>query len=425
MTARDNRIEMIGHASLLARSGGKTLVTDPWWIDPLAPHSAAHYPPLAHDVDAVAAAADALYISHIHPDHFHPPTLARFCRQTPVYIAAHRRKEFRDAIADLGFPVIECGFHEIVPVAGTNFEIAMIEHDYEENAAYDSSIVVRTPAFTLFNNNDCALAASKYAWVRDRFRIDYAFLGFSPASFYPICFEMDDAEKRRQLDASAERRYGDFVDAALRLRPGVSIPFASGLRFLEEGERWKNVAFNSALEATRRLAVHGLRGEVMDPGDTIDADGTFHHRGRALPPEEEAAALEAWARAEAPRLAALYPPDPPARPGLVERFRAWLLERRRATRDRLPGVSACVIAFEVGDERFHFDFSRPDEDAFARGVPANYDMLYRYPPAGLQRKLDGEIDWDDLHFSRGVSVHQNRYAREYFMMLRSDVLDLG
>lgn len=425
MMTSGQRIEMIGHASLLARSGGRTLVTDPWWIDPLAPHSAAHYPPLNHDIDAVAAATDAIYISHIHPDHFHVPTLARFRRQTPVYIAAHRRKEFRDAIAHLGFPVIECGFGEIVPVAGTGFEIAMIEHDYEENAAFDSSIVVRAPEFTFFNNNDCVLAASKYASVRHRFRVDYAFLGFSPASFYPVCFEMDDAEKRRRLAASAERRYRDFVDAALLLRPEVSIPFASGLRFLEEGERWKNAAFNSPLEATRRLAAHGLRGEVMNPGDTIAADGTFHRRSPALTQEEEEAALEAYARAEAPRIAALYPPDPPARPDLVARFRAWLLERRRATRDRLPGVSAWVIAFEVGDERFHFDFSRPDEDAFARGVPENYDMLYRYPPAGLQRKLDGEIDWDDLHFSRGVSVHQNRYARDYFMMLRSEVLDLG
>jgi len=425
MADYDFRVEMIGHASLRAHCRGKTLVTDPWWIDPLAPHSAAHFPPLVHDVDALAAATDILYISHIHPDHFHPRTLARFRKDIPVYIAAHRRKEFRDKIARLGFPVVECPFNEIVAVGGTDFEIAMIEHDYEENAAYDSSVVVRTPDFTLFDNNDCVLAAEKYRWVRENFRVDYAFLGYSPASFFPICFEMDARAKQRLLAASAERRYGDFVDAAMGVEPAVAIPFASGARFLETGERWKNVAFNSAAEATRRVCAAGIRGEVMAPGDRIDAAGTFHQRNAPPPQHVELAAIESYAQTAAARLDGIFPPDPPVRPGVVERFRDYLLDRWRATGSLLPGVRQYVIAYEVGDERFYFDFSKPADTAFARGTPERYDMRYRYPAAGLQRKLDGEIDWDDLHFSRGVAVHQNRYAREFFMMLRSEMLDLG
>ena len=422
--AADNRIEMIGHASLRARSGGKTIVTDPWWIDPLAPRSAAHFPPLVHDLEAVAREADAIYLSHIHLDHFHAPTLARFSKSIPIYIAAHRRKGFRDAIRALGFGVVECPFQEVVAVDGTDFDLAMIEHDYDENAAYDSSLVLRCPAYTLFNNNDCVLAAPKYAWAAAHFRIDYAFLGYSPASFYPICFEMAPADKARQLAASSERRYADFVDAAERLRPDLAIPFASGLRFLEDGERWKNVAFNSALEATRRLAASGIRGEVMNPGDVIDAEGEVRHLVPPASKAEEDSAIEAYVRAHAERIAALYPPDPPAQPDLVARFRDHLLARREETRAQLPAVDQYVIAFEVGTEHFHFDFRRAGPSAFGRGIPAAYDMLYRYPPAGLQRRLDGELDWDELHFSSGVSVHQNRYAKEYFMMLRSEILDL-
>lgn len=423
MPEDDFRIEMIGHASLRARSGGKTLVTDPWWFDPIAPHSAAHFPPLVHDLDAVARTTDLLYISHIHPDHFHRPTLERFSRSIPVFIGEHRRKGFRDAIAALGFTVVECPFAEAVRVPGTPFELTMIEHDYEENAAYDSSVVVRTPEYTLFNNNDCVLAPAKYASVRERYAVDYAFLGFSPASFFPICFEMDADEKRKQLELSAERRYRDFVDAASRLAPRVAIPFASGLRFLEDGERWKNIAFNSAGEAAQRLAGSGIRAEVMSPGDRIEADGTFRCRAVASK-DDELVEIERYAQREHDLLCRLFPPDPPARPDLIDRFRDEILRLRRETRARLPAVSRCVIAFEIGDTRFHFDFSRPDEHAFGWGHPQPYDMLYRYPPAGVQRKLDGEIDWDDLHFSAGVSVHQVRYAKEYFMMLRSDLLDL-
>jgi hypothetical protein len=51
-------------------------------------------------------------------------------------------------------------------------------------------------------------------------------------------------------------------------------------------------------------------------------------------------------------------------------------------------------------------------------VPDAYDMLYTYPDRLLQRRLDGAIDWDELHFSNRVAVRQNRYAAPYYAMLR-------
>ncbi len=424
---RDYRIEVIGHASLRAQDRGKTLVADPWWLDPIGPNSAFHFPPLAHDVGELVRQTDFLYISHIHPDHFHLPTLALLPKTIPVYIGAYRRKGFRDAIARLGFPVIECPFQEPVAIPGTDFEIAILEHDYLENAAYDSALVVRTPAWTLFNNNDAVLAPEKYDWVRRHYDVDYAFLGFSPASFYPLCFDMDEAEKQRLMDEAAERRFADFVQAAQRLQPRIAIPFASGARFLQDGARWKNISFNAASDAVRRVEAVGLRGEAMGPGDRITADDRFE---RVQPPRskaDELADAEHYARTHASYISMLSPPDPPARPGLVERFRDYLLERWRQTRAQLPGVSGTVIAYVVRgteEQRFYFDFSQPEEEIFHWGTPPHYDMLYRYPAGGLQRRLDGEIDWDDLHFTNDVSVHQVRYARDFYAMLRSEVLDL-
>jgi len=65
-----------------------------------------------------------------------------------------------------------------------------------------------------------------------------------------------------------------------------------------------------------------------------------------------------------------------------------------------------------------------DGDIFAWGEPARYDMRYTYPARALERALDGEIDWDELHFT-SASVHQLRYARDFWRMLRSATLDLG
>jgi hypothetical protein len=46
-------------------------------------------------------------------------------------------------------------------------------------------------------------------------------------------------------------------------------------------------------------------------------------------------------------------------------------------------------------------------------------MRYVYPDKLLQLRLDGGIDWDELHFSNRVSVKQHRYAADYYAMLRS------
>ena len=65
----DFRVEVIGHATLRVQCGGHTLLTDPWLVDPIG-NSGFHFPPLRHDPAALAAETDAIYISHIHPDHF-------------------------------------------------------------------------------------------------------------------------------------------------------------------------------------------------------------------------------------------------------------------------------------------------------------------------------------------------------------------
>jgi hypothetical protein len=426
MVSEQFRVEVVGHATLRVQAGRRTLLTDPWLIDPIACNSGFHFPPLLHDVAQLAAETDAIYISHIHPDHFNPPTLSFFPKHTPVYIGSYRRKEFRDQVRQLGFPVVEVPFQQRLKIEGTDFEIAILEHDYEESAAYDSSIVIRTPEFTVFENNDCLLHREKYLWVRDCVDVDYAFLGYSPASFFPICFEMGEEEKARLLVEAAERRYNDFLAAAELLAPKLAIPFASGARFLHRGTLWKNVAFNSATEALARLRQRGVQGEVMGPGDRILADGSLERVCPVLTRREELAAIKAYAERVQEWVVAVSKQGPPARDDVVERFRDYILDLWHNTREKLPGVRNYVIAYVLlgaEEKHFYFDFSKPDDEIFQWGDPPRYHMRYKYPSSGLQSRLDGEIDWDQLHFTDDVSVHQVKYAREFYTMLRSEMLD--
>lgn len=428
MVDDDFRVEVIGHATLRVQSGGRTLVTDPWLMGPIGcNNSCFHFPPLVHEPAEVAAQTDAIYVSHVHPDHFHRPSLALFAKDVPIYIGAYRRKEFRDALRSLGFRVVEVPFQEPTRIDATDFEITIIEHDFDETAAFDSCIVIRTPDFSLFENNDCALRREKSRWVRERFRLDYAFLGYSPASFFPIAFEFAPEEKARLLEEAADRRYNDFLAAAELLGARLAIPFASGARFLRASALWKNVLFNSASEALRRLTARGLAGEVMGPGDRIRKDGSIARTSAVLGRQEELAAIDAYARRAQHVIPELATPPRPARAHIVEQLRDHILHLWHETKAKLPGVRRHVIAYVLPgppEQRFYFDFSRPDAEIFQWGDPSRYDMRYTYPSSALQLALDGQIDWDELHFASDVSVHQITYARDFYAMLRSETLDL-
>jgi Beta-lactamase superfamily domain len=421
MIQDDFRVEVIGHATLRVQAGGHTLLTDPWLVGSIGSNLAAPFPPVVHDPARVAAETDAIYLSHNHPDHLNPATLAFFPRHIPIYIGAYRSRHFRDSVAALGFAAVEVPFAQPTPLPGTPFEITILEHDVIDSAAYDSAIVIRTPAWTLFENNDCFLEPDRYRWVQATFRPDYAFLGYSPASFFPISFEMPPHEKARLLAAAAEQRYDDFVATAGLVGARLSVPFASSLRFLRESALWRNVAFNSATDAVCRLRSAGLAGEVMGPGDRIAADGAIVRVSAVRERDEELAAIGAYASREQARLLAAAPPDPPPHDDVLLRLRSYILARWSAVLAAHPGVDRPVIAYRLeGDVRqeCYFDFSRALPDIFQLGSAPRYDMRYTYPAGQLQQALDGALDWDDLHFLSDVSIHQVRYARDFYVMLR-------
>ena len=418
----DTRVEMIGHASIRIRSGGRTLLVDPWYVDPIDCNATHHWPPLVHEVSELAADADALWISHVHPDHLDERTLAQFPRGIPVYIGRYANDGFRARLEGLGLNVHVLGFQEPTRLPDTDFEVCLLESDYGESAAYDSSIVVRTPDFTVFDNNDCFLHEDKYRWVRERYRVDYGFLGYSPASYYPVCFEFAPEEKARLLREASERRYDDFLEVARILQPGLAIPFAMGIRFLHPSMLWQNVQFNRTQEAVRRARAAGLVAESMAPGDRIGADGVLVRRAPPMTEAGEDAALLAHAASRREWIESVWANEPPARPGLVEAFGAWMTALWRASHERFPDVRGTVIAFRIDGPQggeLHFDFSREPGDIFVPGPAPRFDMRYAYPDRLLQRRLDGAIDWDELHFSNRVSVLQHRYAAAYYTMLRS------
>lgn len=420
----NNGVEMVGHASIRIWSGGKSLLMDPWYVDPINCNSIYHWPPLVHDIATLAQETDYIYISHVHPDHFDPRTLEYFSKDMPIYIGRYEAKAFYNELKQIGFKnVYEVPFQELTPIPGSEFQICIFESDYAESAAYDSSIFVKSPGFTVFNNNDCLLDTKKYFWLKEREKIDLAFLGYSHASFFPICFEFPNNEKAELLKYWSEKHYDQFVEAAQILKPKLSFPFAMGIRFLEESMHWQNISFNRPEVAVKRLEPLGLKGDILSPGDFVDSEGKIVRQQPLKVGEEHEKAFKAYAQKMQAECRKNWENESKASSDLIERFRRQILDLWQCSKQHYPQVRNYVIAYNIlgpAGGSFYFDFSKEGENVFQVGEPSRFDMKYQYPDNLLQMKLDNKIDWDELNFSNRLKVWQNKYAAEYYSMIRSE-----
>lgn len=120
----------IGHATILLRVGGKTIITDPvlsrriglgLGLATAGPArmilpalSLKHLPPI-----------DLILLSHAHFDHLDRPTLSRLNKRTPVVTAMHTA----DLVRDLGYRhVHEIGWDQSVKVQGLTFTGHQVMH---------------------------------------------------------------------------------------------------------------------------------------------------------------------------------------------------------------------------------------------------------------------------------------------------------
>lgn len=127
---RDLAAAWLGHATVLLRIGGMTVLTDPVLSNRVgvglglvtggpkrlvAPAlSVRELPPI-----------DLILISHAHYDHLDRPTLARLPKRLPVVTAAHTR----DLLSDLGFrDVTELEWRESIDLDGVRITAREVRH---------------------------------------------------------------------------------------------------------------------------------------------------------------------------------------------------------------------------------------------------------------------------------------------------------
>jgi UDP-MurNAc hydroxylase len=262
------KVTLVSHASVVIESHGVRIWTDPWLSGKVFNESWSLFPPAAFD-PAMLDGIDYLWISHIHPDHFHIPSLNSLSQEFKRRVTVL----FQDNHADRLFEVLEkCGYRNF-QVLPNRKQVKLGEH----TAVYcygagtlDSCLGVIEPEGCLFNVNDSRLNATDCRRVKAELgRIDTVLSQFSLAVYNG--FQPRESHLTRGAAAVLEKIFGNHVDLGAK----VTIPFASLMRFSLVDNRYMNAFANRPSDVWDFARRRGLGAAILFPGDTYDSSTSY------------------------------------------------------------------------------------------------------------------------------------------------------
>ena len=226
----------LGHAGILIRTRGVTIVCDPWFVPAffgswfVFPRNDQLSDDIMHDV----CNPDFLYISHLHGDHFDATFLAeKMNKNTTVLLPDYPTRELEREFNKLGFRkferTINASEREIAP--GVTVAIH-VETSITDGPGGDSAIVVSDGDARLVNQNDCR-TNDLNALVKHG-KVDLHWLQFSGAIWYPMVYEMDEAEKKQLCVDKVESQFARALRYVESVNGTTVVPSAGPPCFLDE-----------------------------------------------------------------------------------------------------------------------------------------------------------------------------------------------
>lgn len=434
------KIEFITNASFLVElADGRTILTDPWYSDGIYHGIIFNYPPIPESLRAriLSSRPDYIYVSHIHGDHFDPPTLAHFSKETPILIGKFPTPALANAIRGLGFSdVRELPFGDLANVDG--IELCIFDQfagsnddlENETNLPIDTSIFIRDSDGTaLFHNVDNPIQLRHAEDIGRRFGpIDAAILPYASVSVFPAMFgQYSHDEKMRRVKALMTSRVEKFRELALAMGARKSIPAAGSFVFGGKAADLAVYQCQAVPSLIREMWEEaGLPLESllqMAPGDCFDlSSGEVEQREPKAVREFSVEDRIAYARglAEAP-----CDLDQIRIPGTMRLSWRSLVGRARTTmwsRQQQLGIFPAIdITLDIegtdgiplpggGRLEFRMPLDRPDLAPAGEPVPAGRDWLrFRMTTNVALAVLLGISAWGVAEYHMVIDRHPDRF----------------
>ena len=225
--------EFIGNAcGIFTGQEGTRVLCDPWIANGVFEGSWYHYPPLSTTPEDVLN-VDAVYVSHLHPDHF-DERFFNFDKTIPIIALEHGHNFLRKKLLELGYNNLVL-IKDGETVAFKEFTITLFApftrnnfHEAEIGNLIDSAMVIECGGVKAFNANDNTPTPEACVSLKERFgTIDLAMINYNAAGPYPASFaNLSDDEKRSEHDRILDRNIAYMHNLVETLAPRMVLPFA-------------------------------------------------------------------------------------------------------------------------------------------------------------------------------------------------------
>ena len=227
------KFEFIGNAcGIFHGSKGTKVLCDPWIVDGVFEGSWFHYPPLKTKISDLQN-VDAIYLSHIHPDHF-DDRFFDFPKDKKIILLDEGPNFLKKKLFSMGYKnLLEIKNNETK--AFNEFKLTMFKpfasHIYEESFIgnlIDSAIVFQENNITAINFNDNTPTSDTSKFLKEKFnKIDLAMINYNAAGPYPSCFDnLSEDQKQKENERILKRNFNHVYEMLKILKPDHVLPFA-------------------------------------------------------------------------------------------------------------------------------------------------------------------------------------------------------
>lgn len=211
---------------------GTQILCDPWLIDGVFDGSWCHFPKLKTTFSDVKN-IDALYISHLHPDHF-DERFFEFDKLIPIIVLDHGPNFLIKKLESLGYRnLIKIRDNETIIYR--EFKLTMFapfaKHNFHEATVgnlIDSALLISCEGISALNANDNTPTAESASLIRSKYGpISLAMLNYNAAGPYPSCFDnLTEDQKVDENNRILVRNFNHLKDLINHMTPMYILPFA-------------------------------------------------------------------------------------------------------------------------------------------------------------------------------------------------------